>query len=95
MGGQPILWNRSSRRLNAAELVPGLKQRTGAITQIAASFPRVWRDQIVGAIVDHKLAIVFAAVLDREGPDGRVVHHPVAEEFGRVVQTCVALPLNH
>jgi len=43
--------------------------------------PRVRRHQVVCTIVDHKLAIVLAAVLDGERPDGGVVGHPVAKEL--------------
>ena len=44
-------------------VVPPLNQRLQR-----ALAPRVRRHQIVGAIVDHQLAVVFAAVLDSEHP---------------------------
>src|SRR6267143_5695388 len=56
---------------------------------------RVWRDQVVRAIVHNKLAVVLAAVLDGEYPDGGVVGQPVAEKFRCMVQPRVALLLNH
>src|SRR5215470_1209405 len=64
-------------------------------TKVALLSPRVRRHQVVGAIVDHQLAIMLGAVLDGKRPDGGVVGHPVAEEFGGIVQACVALLLNH
>src|SRR5262249_25907712 len=57
--------------------------------------PRVRWHQVVCTIVDHKLAIVLAAVLDSKRPDGGVVGHAVAEEFRCFVQPCVTLLLNH
>src|SRR6266852_6424965 len=60
-----------------------------------ASPPRVRRHQVVGAIVDDKLAVVLGAVLDGEGPDGGVVGQPVPKEFRCFVQPGVALLLNH
>src|SRR3989442_15931734 len=62
---------------------------------ITALSTRVRWHQVVGTIVDHKLAIVLAAVLDGERPDGGVVGQPVAKKFGWIVQPCGALPLNH
>ena len=64
----------------------------GAITALS---PGVRWHEVVRAIVDHKLAIVLAAVLDGERPDGGVVGQPVPEEFRCIVQPCVALFLNH
>src|ERR1700747_154084 len=63
--------------------------------QITALSPRVRWHKVVRAIVDDKLAIVFAAVLYGERPDGGVVGHSVTEEFRCIVQPCVALLLNH
>ena len=63
----------------------------GAITALS---PGVRWHEVVRAIVDHKLAIVLAAVLYGERPDGGVVGHPVAEKFRCIVQPCVALLLN-
>src|SRR5580704_9943827 len=57
--------------------------------------PRVRWHQVVRAIVDHKLPIVLAAVLDGERPDGGVVDQPIAEKLRSIVQSCVALLLNH
>ena len=57
--------------------------------------PRVWWYQVVCAIVDHKLAIVLAAVLDGERPEGGVVGQPIAEKLRSIVQARVALLLNH
>jgi hypothetical protein len=42
---------------------------------------RVRWHQIVRTIVDHKLAIMLAAVLDGERPDGGVVGQPVPKKF--------------
>ena len=56
--------------------------------------PRVRWHQVVRTIVDHQLAIVFGAVLDGEGPNGRVVGQPVAKEFCCLVQPGIALLLN-
>jgi len=64
-------------------------------TLITALSPRVRWHHVVRAIVDHKLAIVLAAVLDGERPDAGVVGQPVAEKFRCIVQTRVALLLNH
>jgi hypothetical protein len=47
---------------------------------IAASAPRVRWHQVVRTVVDHKLAIVLAAVLDGECPDAGVVRQPVAKK---------------
>ena len=46
---------------------------------ITALSPRVQWHEVVRTIVDRKLAIVLAAVLDGGRPDGGVVGHPVAE----------------
>ena len=62
---------------------------------ITALSPRVRWHQVVRTIVDHKLAIVLAAVLDGECPDVGVVDQAVAEKFRCIVQPCVALLLNH
>jgi hypothetical protein len=48
---------------------------------ISALAPRVRWHQVVRTIVDHKLAIVLAAVLDGERPDAGVVGQPVSEKF--------------
>ena len=52
---------------------------------ITALAPRVRWHKAVRTIVDHKLAIVLAAVLDGKRPDGGVVGQPVAEKFRRIV----------
>lgn len=57
--------------------------------------PRRRWNQVVRAIVDHKLAIVLATMLDGERPDGGIVGHLVTEKFRGIVQFCVALLLNH
>ena len=62
---------------------------------ITALPPRVRRHQVVRAIVDHKLAVVLAAVLDGEHPDRGVVGQPVPKEFRGFVEPGVALLLNH
>jgi hypothetical protein len=56
---------------------------------------RVRWHQVVCTIVDHKLAIVLAAMLDGERPDGGVVGHSIAEKLRSLVQSRVALLLNH
>jgi len=63
----------------------------GAITALS---PGVRWHEAVRTIVDHKLAIVLAAVLDGERPDGGVVGQPVPEEFRCFVQSRIALLLN-
>jgi hypothetical protein len=60
---------------------------------MAESPAGVGRDHIVGAIVDDELAVVFAAVLDGEGPDVGVVGEPFAK-FRCLVQSRVALLLD-
>src|SRR5690242_4136293 len=65
--------------------------RLGVVTELS---PRVRRHQVVRTIVDDKLAIVLAAVLDGERPDGGVVGHAVAEKFRCMVQPRIALLLN-
>jgi hypothetical protein len=62
---------------------------------ITALSPGVRRHQVVRTIVDHKLAIVLAAVLDGECPDVGVVDQAVAEKFRCMVQPPVTLLLNH
>ena len=57
--------------------------------------PGVGRYHVVRTIVDHKLAVVFAAVLDGKRPHGGVVGHSVAEKLRCMVQPRVALLLNH
>ena len=61
---------------------------------ITALSPRVRWHEVVRTIVDHKLAIVLAAVLDGECPDVGVVDQAVAETFRCIVQPCVTLLLN-
>ena len=51
------------------------------MASITALAPRVRWHQVIRTIVDHKLAIVLAAVLDGKRPDGGVVGQPVPEEF--------------
>lgn len=55
-------------------------QKKGSVTNtenfrglIAASPARIWRDNIVSAIVDDELAVVLAAVFDGVGPN--VLYH--------------------
>src|SRR4029077_21200790 len=67
----------------------------GSKDVVTASPPRIRRHEVVGAIVDHKLAVVLAAVLDGAGPDGGDVGQPVTKKFRRIVQPRVALLLNH
>jgi len=59
------------------------------------SSSRVRWHQVVRAVVDDKLTVMFRAVLDGEGPDVRVVGQSVAEKFRCIIQPCVALLLNH
>jgi hypothetical protein len=49
--------------------------------QNPALAPRVRWHQVVRTVVDHKLAIVFATVLDGERPDVGVVGQSVPKEF--------------
>src|SRR5258708_6195716 len=55
---------------------------------------RVRWHQVVRTVVDHKLAIVLAAVLDSDHPDVGVVGQPVPK-FRCFIQPRVALLLNH
>src|SRR3954467_10377445 len=55
---------------------------------------RVRGHQIVGAVIDDELSVMFAAVLDGEHPQIRIVHEPLAPR-GRLVQASVALLLNY
>src|SRR4029077_9188976 len=57
--------------------------------------PRIRRHYVVRAIVDHKLAVVLAAVLDGERPDGGGAGQSVPKKFRSIVQPRVALLLNH
>src|SRR6266478_5374848 len=62
---------------------------------MTALAPRVWRHQVVRAIVDHKLAVVLGAVLDGEHPGVGVVDQLVPPRiFRNFVQPRVALLLN-
>jgi hypothetical protein len=61
----------------------------------ALSRPRCWRHQVVRAIVDDQLAVVLAAVLDGGHPDRGVVRQSIPKRFRGIVQTRVALLLNH
>ena len=61
---------------------------------ITALSPRVRWHEVVRTIVDHKLAIVLAAVLDSDHPDVGVVGQPVPK-FRCFIQPRVALLLNH
>jgi hypothetical protein len=80
----------SGRPLARIDLRPCPKDSITALT------PRVRRHQIVRAIVNYKLAVVLAAVLDGEHPGLGVVDHPVPPRiFRNFVQPRVALLLNH
>src|ERR1700733_6318364 len=77
----------SAHRLNAIN--------PGGVHRFGASWPtRVWRHQVVRAIVHNQLAVVLAAVLDSKRPDTGVVGQPVAEKFRCIVQPRVTLLLN-
>src|SRR6266851_949403 len=73
-----------------------LEQRNSTLNAcLVALPPRFWRHQAIRAIVDNKLAVVLAAVLNGECPDGGVVGQPVPEKLRCFVQSHVALLLNH
>jgi hypothetical protein len=73
--------------------LPSTTQLRDGVHAFRALWPtRVWRYQVVRAIVYNKLAVVLAAVLDGERPDGGVVGPPVPEKFRCY---CPALLLNH
>ena len=57
------IWQRLSERStrSATFALPG-------VIPLLRSAARVGRDEVIGAIVDHELAIVFGAVLDGEEP---------------------------
>src|SRR5258706_14408716 len=73
--------------------MPGWQQ--GLSRGLAALPPRFWRHQAIRAVVDNKLAVVLAAVLNGEWPDGGVVGQPGPEKLRWFVQSHVALLLNH
>ena len=55
---------------------------------------RIRWDHVVGAVIDHELAVVLAAVLDCEHPQIRIAHE-LFSPFRSLVQSCIALLLNH